>query len=147
MKLNWGIGAFTLFGAFVVFIIIMVFLASNQTHELVTEDYYEKELEFKEVLKKKEKTDALEGKFSTSVTNDSLVIAFPVENSSNLEGIIYFFKPSSEKDDKEIPFTISSNTLSVDVNDFTSGMYRMKIDWKYQEEEYYYEQKIDIPLR
>ena len=59
MKLNWGIFAFGLFGSFALFMIGLAIYASQQTNELVTEDYYEKELEFKEVLKKQERTKLL----------------------------------------------------------------------------------------
>lgn len=145
MKLNWGIGAFTLFGGFVVFIIIMVVLASNQTHELVTEDYYEKELEFKEVLVKKERVENLNADLSWVISDNELVVNFPVDNTSEVTGVILFFKPSSKNDDKKVSFTTDKQTLKLDVSEFSSGMYKMKIDWKHNHTEYFSEHKIDIP--
>ena len=144
MKLNWGIGAFTLFGGFVIFIILMVFLAFNQKHELVTEEYYEKELEFKDVLRKKENLKSLNGDLTYSL-NENLTIKFPISDGSPISGKIYFFKPSNMNDDKVKELFTNDSIYIIDISRFSSGMYRMKIDWANNGNEYFNEFKIDIP--
>ena len=79
MKFNWGTGAFMLFGAFAIFMSGLAIFASLQRNELVTEDYYEKELEFKEVQKKQERTSKLSEQLDWEIGNDQFVINFPKE--------------------------------------------------------------------
>lgn len=145
MKLNWGIFAFGLFGSFALFMIGLAIFASQQTNELVTDDYYEKELEFKEVLKKQERTNELTEQLTWKVKDNNFIINFPKEINDEITGTIVFFKPSSEKDDKEISFQTSTNNYKFDISNYSSGMYKMKIDWDANYTEYYNEDQIVIP--
>jgi len=145
MKLNWGIFAFGLFGSFALFMIGLAVFASMQTNELVTEDYYEKELEFKEVLKKHERTETLSEQITTVIKDKQYIISFPQEVGNNITGNIVFFKPSSQKDDKDINFKSDNNSYTIDVKDFATGMYKVKINWTANNIEYYNEEEVVIP--
>jgi hypothetical protein len=145
MKFNWGTGAFTLFGGFVIFMLGLVYFASQQSNELVTEDYYEKELEFKEIIKKQARTEKLSEQIQLKIENNVFSIIFPEEVGINISGKVIFFKPSSKNDDKEIPFQINSNNYNINTSDFSSGMYKVKIDWKANGIEYYNEKEIIFP--
>ena len=145
IKINWGTGAFIFFGFFVVFMLGMVYLTTQQRNELVTEDYYEKELDFKEILKKKEKTNLLLERLKWDIKNDEFIVSFPKDVDSKISGKIIFFKPSNKKDDKEIPFNINSHTHRINIKHFSKGMYKIKIDWEAKNIEYYNEFEIVIP--
>lgn len=143
MKFNWGVGAFTLFGGFVIFIISMVFLASGQSHELVTENYYEKELAFKEVLKQKARTNSLDQATTVEVSNKQLNIVLPTGKQAT-KGTILLFKPSAQKDDRLLSFKGANNAFDFDLNSLNNGMYKMKIQWEVGGVVYFHEQKIDL---
>lgn len=145
IKFNWGTGAFMLFGGFAIFMSCLAIFASQQSHELVTDDYYEKELEFKEVQKKQERTALLATLTVMKIESGYFVIDFPKEIEDEISGEITFFKPSNQNDDKLIEFTTISNNYKVDITDYSSGMYKVKIDWLSNEVEYYNEGEIIIP--
>jgi len=145
MKLNWGVGAFSLFGAFVIFMLSLVYYASLQRNELVTEQYYEKELEFKEVIKKQEQTESLSEQLSWNIHDNTINIKFPNEIKDDVSGKIFFFKPSNKSDDIVIPFQTKSGVYVVDISHFSSGMYKMRIDWQSNNKEYYNEEEIVVP--
>ncbi|MCO6501050.1 MAG: FixH family protein [Vicingus serpentipes] len=145
MKINWGAGAFIFFGAFVIFMFGLVYLASQQSHELVTENYYEKELAFKETLKKQEQTKKLTEQLSCNIKENQLIVKFPKEVTQPISGKLFFFKPSNEKNDQTIPFETATNEHIVDITTFSSGMYKLKIDWQTQEVAYFNEKVIVIP--
>ena len=145
MKINWGTGAFIFFGVFVTFMLSLVYLTTLQRNELVTEDYYEKELDFKEVLKKKERTNLLSERLTWIIENNELIVSFPKEVGTKISGKIIFFKPSSQKDDKEIPFQINSSTYGVNLKSFSKGMYKLKIDWQANDVKYYSDDQLVIP--
>lgn len=145
MKFNWGTGAFLLFGGFVVFMLGLVFFASKQSHELVTDNYYEKELEFKNVLVKQELTEMLTEQLKIEIKGKELNLTFPKEVGNNIDGTIFFFKPSNINDDKEISFTTDNGTKTIDVANFSTGMYKVKVNWNASKKEYYNEKEIVIP--
>ena len=145
MKFNWGTGIFIFFGVFVIFMLSMVYLSSQQKNELVTEDYYKKELAFKEVLKKQERTEQLSEKLRWRITNEHLEIIFPKEVGSKIKGDLIFFKPSNQKDDKIFSFQITKNTYRINISEFSSGMYKLKIDWVANNISYFNQEIIDLP--
>ena len=123
----------------------LAIFASQQTNELVNEDYYEKELEFKEVLKKQDRTNELSEQLYWKIENKEFIISFPKEITNEITGTVVFFKPSSEKEDKEIAFKSSTNNFIIDISTYASGMYKVKIDWKADNIEYYSNDEVVIP--
>jgi len=59
MKLNWGTGIAIFIGLFIITMVGMVFKAGQQSHELVTTDYYAKELDFQHLLEKEKLTSTI----------------------------------------------------------------------------------------
>lgn len=145
MKFNWGVFAFSLFGVFVVFMLSLVYFATKQNNELVTENYYEKELEFKEVLIKKENTLKLSEQVSFELNSENMVISFPKEITEQITGKLFFYKPSNEKFDKDIAINTIENTQQIAISEFQKGMYHVKIDWKANNTDYFNEISIVIP--
>ena len=145
MKFNWGTGAFMLFGSFALFMTGLAIFASMQRNELVTEDYYEKELEFKEVQKKQERTTLLTTKTVMKIEGEKFVINFPKDVESVISGNIVFFKPSSQKDDRSIDFKTASGNYELAIGEYSTGMYKVKINWEANGVEYYNEDEIVIP--
>jgi len=143
MKLNWVFGAFALFAGFVLFIIAMVFLASSQRHELVTENYYEKELQFKEVLKQKQLTKSLDTEIEITLSDQHLEIILPTPKTVT-KGEVILFKPSSENDDRTITFEGDENQYAFNLTTLNRGMYKMKVVWEVGGVQYFHEQKIDL---
>lgn len=145
MKFNWGIFAFSLFGVFVVFMLTMVFFASKQNNELVTENYYEKELEFKSILEKKNQANNLTEKVIFNIDADNLNLIFPKEIVGEISGEIVFYKPSNQTADKTIVFNTKNNIQQFKLTLFEKGMYRVKIDWNSSKKGYYNELDVVIP--
>ena len=145
MKFNWGTGAFMLFGGFAIFMTCLAIFASMQSNELVTDDYYEKELEFEEVQKKQERTSQLSEQLLWKIEEGEFIVDFPNEITTEISGTITFFKPSSQKDDKSIEFKTTLGNYKIDLAAYSSGMYKVKIDWESSGVEYYNEGEIVIP--
>lgn len=145
MKINWGIFAFSLFGVFVVFMLGMVYFATKQNNELVTENYYEKELEFKTILEKKNQSNALTEKVTFNIDEEYLNLLFPLEIKGEITGEIVFYKPSNQTADKTVVLSVKNNTQQFKLTDFEKGMYRVKVDWKANQTAFYNELDVVIP--
>lgn len=144
MKINWGFKIAFFYSAFVVFIIGMIFLAFGENFDLVTEDYYQKELEFQDKIDKSSNAKLLETKLQVSIVGKAVQLTFP-RNARPVEGEIMFFRPDNEKDDFIIQLKKDSNIQQVDLERFRKGKYLVKIDWKSNDKSYYQENTIIIP--
>lgn len=145
MKLNWGNKIAIVYIAFVVFTLGMVYLSFGEKFELVTEDYYAKELAYQDQIDKKSRLGALEEKIKVSVENQNLTIEFPHPNETVIKGKIVCFRPSDEGRDFEEIITVNDKKHSIPLTKFIKGKYLIQIDWMANEVTYYTEKTIIIP--
>lgn len=83
---SWGHGVVIALFAFIVFILSMLFLFPNgqKNSEMVTDNYYEEELKYQDVIDAKKSADDLQEKPVYSQEKDGIKIVFPKEyNNSN----------------------------------------------------------------
>lgn len=145
MKFNWGTGITIFIVLFVVSMSAMVFKASQQNVDLVTEDYYEKELAFQD-LKDKEALvlSHFEEQISYKIENDKLQLIFPSKVEGEVKGNIVFFKPSDARLDQSVDFISESKTLVYPLNLFSTGMYKLRIEWQNAGNAYYSELTVKL---
>ena len=66
MKLNWGTGiviAIIAFMSFILYFVISMSTGNNYNHDLVSEEYYQKELKFQEKHKRNKKCKRIKRKY------------------------------------------------------------------------------------
>lgn len=83
---NWGHGMVISLGAFIIFILSMLFLFPNgqKNSEMVTDNYYEEELKYQDVIDAKKRADELQEKPVYSQDKEGIRITFPQDyNNSN----------------------------------------------------------------
>ncbi|WP_372975684.1 FixH family protein [Muriicola sp.] len=88
MKLNWGTGivlAFVGFIGFILFFVVRMSLDDRSNHDLVTEDYYKKELVFQQDIDAMKKAKALSYPPRVEKTEAGMLIHFPVNMSRRIE--------------------------------------------------------------
>ena len=144
MKLTWGVGVIGMFVAFVLFMLGLVYLATQQSHELVTENYYEEELSFIERKKREHRSKSLSEEVKWRIVDNTVHVDFPDEVGNAVSGVLKFYKPSAQRHDRTVPFESDSNVYIVDVSKFASGMYKLMIDWESGGVEYYKEGVINL---
>lgn len=142
--MNWGKGIAILYTSFVLFIAVMVYMAFGEKYDLVTEDYYQKEIEFQSTIDKKENTNVLGNHLKIGIKGDDVLIEFPQEQYP-ITGSIHVFRPSDITLDFEEDFAIESNTIKLSLDKFKKGKYIIKTDWKVDEQAFYQEEAIIIP--
>ncbi|ASW75549.1 FixH protein [Chryseobacterium piperi] len=83
---SWGHGVVIALAAFIIFILSMLFLFPNgqKNSEMVTDNYYEEELQYQDVIDAKKRADDLQEKPVYSQDTNGINIAFPKDyNNSN----------------------------------------------------------------
>ncbi len=146
LKLNWGWRIVILYGVFMLLMLFLVYKTTTVKDDLVTPDYYAKELKFQEQVDKQKRTNDLKEQLSWNVEGKRIAIQFPSEMlSKSVKAEILFYNASEAKRDFTVSCSPDSTGLcEVNSDKFQHGVYEMKIDWSAGGVSYYNEGTINI---
>ncbi|EIJ38813.1 FixH family protein [Galbibacter orientalis] len=148
MKFNWGTGiiiAFVLFISFIMYFVIKMNTNKIYDHDLVTKDYYKKELEYQSKINKAQK--AKEKGFQLNVENiaEGLLITFPSEiNVEEVTGEVFLYRPSNKKLDFNTILKLTNSTFLIPEEKLPSGRWNIEVDWSYHNEGFYYKKELSL---
>ena len=143
--MNWGYKILFVYLAFVAGILLMVFKSSIQKRDLVTPDYYAKELKFQERIDAVKKTQALSAPVKCELIDQQMVISFPKEFvGKSITGSILLYCPSDNNKDIEQAFSVSTNPYTMQLPVNKKGLYEVQISWQVDGISYYFETKLNL---
>ncbi len=147
LKLSWGKRIAMLYIGFVALIIIMITMSMRQKVELVSDDYYARELAFQEKIDEMNNANALPEKVTHLITDNSFQISFPSEfKTSAVAGEILFFRPSDASKDFKTGIQLDADgKQQIDRKNLSKGMYKLQIYWKANGTPFYAQETIVIP--
>ena len=141
--MNWGKGIFLTFVLYAIGLVIMLFITLRQDLGLIASDYYKQELVYQEQIDRIKNFNNLEVKPEIKQMTEikKVVLTFPNDLIEQLqEGEVQFFRPSNASNDViyKIQFDEQGNQY-FDMSNFEKGMWRIKLNWKGSDKEYYRE--------
>ncbi|MEN2434557.1 FixH family protein [Weeksellaceae bacterium A-14] len=133
MKFHWGHGVFVALTIFIIFILSMIFFfpMGKQNSELITENYYEEELVYQDVIDAKNRTDKLAEKPHVELKKEGIFIMFPKEiNNSNAKFNFYLYRTEDQNLDIKKDFQLMpDNTFTIPAKVLVKGSYTLKLKW------------------
>ena len=134
MKISWGHGVVIALGAFMLFILGMIFLfpMGKQNSELITKNYYEEELHYQEVIDAKNRADALAEKPEVKlITAKGIDVFFPKEiNNTNAKVDFHLFRTNDSNLDVKKDVTLDhTNAFTIPKSVIHVGNYTLKLKW------------------
>jgi hypothetical protein len=146
LKISWGTKIASLYIGFVLLIGTMVFMCMNQKIDLVSPDYYEKELAFQSKITEMNNANSLSEKIDHVIEADGVHLQFPSEFSNKaITGEVYFFRPSDASKDLKINIQLKDLKMIIPSEKTSKGMYKMQISWSVANTPYFVEETIVIP--
>ena len=143
--MNWGTKILIVYVVFVVGIVFMVVKSSTQNTDLVTTDYYAKELKYQDKIDEIKRASALSAPVECSIKDNVLTIIFPKDfTGKKLAGQAVLYCPSNEKKDIKKDFNILDEALQLAIPVGGKGLYELHISWQDGGVTYYFEKKIII---
>lgn len=143
--MNWGYKILFVYLAFVAGILLMVFKSSIQKRDLVTPDYYAKELKYQQRIDAVKKTQALSAPVKYELINQQMLISFPKEfTGKSITGSILLYCPSDNNKDIEQAFSASTNAYTMQLPVNKKGLYEVQISWQADGISYYFENKLTL---
>lgn len=146
MKLNWGTGiviAIIGFIGFIMYFVVTMSTGKNYNHDLVTEKYYQQELEFQNKLDAKKNAKNLKENISVEKTSEGLKVHFPTDfNPKDIKGKVFLYRPSNKQLDFEMPISISETYLLVPENRLLGGRWNITVSWNYKNKDYLFQKEL-----
>jgi len=126
--MNWGKGIMIGMACFMAFIITLVTILMRQKIDLVTDNYYVKELDYNNTFSAQSNYLKSGETIEASVSNDTLVIVVPeVFRGAPITG--YLFRPNNSGND--LKWTSEpSGRIAVPVGKLPKGVYELTISGK-----------------
>ena len=146
MKINWGTGLVICMALFIGFILFLVYRMTTDNsleHDLVTEGYYQKEMELQDNIYAQQNTAAMQ-KQITGIKNDmGYLLQFPEEfEPQKIKGKVFLYRPSDKQLDFELPLELTHPNLLIPDNSLLDGRWNITIDWEYEGKNYRFKKQI-----
>ena len=141
--MSWGNKILVSFIVFVGILFTMVYVSVNTEFNLVEENYYEQELAYESQIQRMKNHEGLAEKpaFKLDRRNLKAKLNFPKAVAEGMkEGSVLFYRSSTAKYDKTFDLKLDENGLfQVDISQFPIGAWKIKLNWKDADKEYYKE--------
>lgn len=144
--ISWGTGIVIVIVIFFIVVLGTVAFTTTIDVNLVTENYYEKELKHQNLIDKIKRTNNLPAQVSVKVLQDNVYLKFPsIFHDSRISGEIEFYRPSDHKKDFSLPIDLNDSLLQIiSTGNISRGVWKIKIDWEVNSTTYYNEQIVMI---
>lgn len=131
-KLHWGHGLAIALGCFMLFILFLIFIfpLGKQNAEMISNNYYEEELKYQDIIDAKENAAKMENPPVYKATSEGMLISFPetIRVDENKVNFILFRTDDSNLDVKK-EVGLQHNVFLIPKNVISAGSYTLKLKW------------------
>lgn len=146
MKWHWGKGLIVGMIAFMGFIMYFVVMMSSDKkfhHDIVTQDYYAKEMAYQTEIDQQENVLQLSGGIQGRRHEKGWMLHFPKEiQQHNTKGTIFLYRPSNKRLDTEFPMALTSSNLLIPDDKLVDGRWDIIVQWQTDGKAYLYKTSI-----
>ncbi len=145
MKFNWGTKIALLYIGFVVLMIVLVVKSMNQDFQLVSDDYYQKEIKFQDVLDGSKNQSQLSAPITIHANEKSVILDFPEDfNGKEIKGKIQFYSAVTSKWDANFDVKTNQNSMTIDRQKLHTTPYLVKVVWEVDGKKYYEQDSLNL---
>ncbi|MEK7780436.1 MAG: FixH family protein [Verrucomicrobiota bacterium] len=143
----WPTAIVVFFVLAITFIITFIAWSLRQRDDLVSADYYEREVRYQSQLDTLNRSQALA--VTTVVTfepaQQSIVIALPSNQTQGATGSIQLYRPSDARLDRELPLALTADgTQRLDAKQLRDGLWKVRVMWNVNGQDYFLDQPVIV---
>jgi hypothetical protein len=145
-KSYWGWGVAAVYTAFALSTLGFVALTMRHKVDLVSKDYYAREVAYERQIQRERETLAVEDRVACFVTDGGrfIKLSFPVEQG-RVRGTLTLYRPSDSALDREIKLDVdASGAQLIPAGALAKGRWRAKVQWQAEGREFYKEFVLTI---
>ncbi len=124
----------------------MVGISMTKNSDLVSENYYEKELKYQDKINMINRANALPEKIKIEVAQTFLKVTYPeVFSKEKITGKINFYRAMDKKKDFSTDINNDKNSSQeINIKEMDKGSWKIQIYWNVKGEEYFTESDLFI---
>ena len=143
----WPTSIVVFFILAVTFIITFIAWSLRQREDLVSADYYEREVRYQSQLDTLNRSQALAA--TTVVTfepaQQTIVITLPPTQPQGATGSIQLYRPSDARLDRELPLALTADgTQRLDAKPLRDGLWKVRVKWNANGQDYFLDQPVIV---
>lgn len=151
MKPRYNPWPLCIISAFIIFFagtLSLVFVACSQKMDLVSQDYYEREIKFQSHIDRLHRTQFFGVKASIEYdpTAGIIIVHLPAEHAPRIsQGRIEFYRPSSATLDRQLLLKLNAaGTQSIATKNLAPGLWNVRVSWTADEKDFFIDQKLVV---
>lgn len=142
----WAWGTVIVYCLFAGGTIGFVLFASTQKVELVSDDYYKKEVVYQQQIERINRTNALDESINWHISESRKTLDFLFSLQLVKGGTITLYRPSESSQDKKFSINVmDGGGQHISLDGLSKGMWRVKVEWNGTDGKSYYKEG-DITL-
>ncbi len=144
--MNWGHKIGIVIALFLAGMLGMVYYASIQTNDMVDDNYYQKELDYQQIIDAQNNLAAVSTNNIISQTMFDVVITLPLGTFEQLvKGHVELLRNDNKNGDVQLDIKPDGyNRRTIPKSTLTKGSYKARIRWTNGDKEFYKEETVII---
>ncbi|MGC3957638.1 MAG: FixH family protein [Verrucomicrobiota bacterium] len=143
----WPISIIAFFAVAIIFFAGFIAWAVQQREDLVSADYYEREVRYQSQLDSMNRSHAVAAK--TVVTFEPagqiIIITLPEAQTPGVTGSIHLYRPSDARLDREVPLALTADgTQRLDAKQLADGLWKVRVKWNAGGQDYFVNQPVIV---
>ncbi|HMU44002.1 MAG TPA: FixH family protein [Ignavibacteriaceae bacterium] len=146
INFNWGTGILITIIVFMIITLGTVFTFMNEKVDLVTDNYYKKELKYQKQIDKLNRTHDMRMDVDIQLSNNGIVLSFPDSISrGQISGNVFLYRPSDSRYDVKLPVQINENgQMIISTEKLIKGFWKVKVEWSVDSDSFFSENSLII---
>lgn len=143
----WPIAITGFFIIAIIFIATFIAFAVRQREDLVSADYYEREVRYQSQLDSmnRSRSFAAQSVVTFEPQMQTIVITLPVAQTQGATGNIHLYRPSDARMDRELPLALTEDgTQRLDAKKLADGLWKVRVKWNANGQDYFLDQPVIV---
>lgn len=143
----WPTSIAVFFALAIMFIISFIAFAVRQREDLVSADYYEREVRYQSQLDTMNRSQpiATQSVVTFEPAQQTIVITLPAAQTQGAAGSIHLYRPSDARLDRELPLALNNEGIQrLDAKKMSDGLWKVRVKWITNGQEYFVEQLVIV---
>lgn len=145
----WPIAITGFFVIAILFIVTFIAFAMRQREDLVSADYYEREIRYQSHLDSmnRSQTLAAQAVVTFEPAQQAIVITLPAAKTQGATGNIQLYRPSDARLDHELPLALNAAGIQrLDAKELRDGLWKVRVKWRFDGKDYFVDQPVIVAL-
>ncbi len=145
----WPIAITGFFVVAIIFIVIFIAFAMRQREDLVSADYYEREVRYQRQLDSMNRSQSLAAQpvVTFEPGPQVIVITLPAGQTQGATGSIHLYRPSDARLDRNVPLALNEEGIQrLDARDLRGGLWKVRVQWQVGGKDYFVDQPVIVTL-